>query len=94
MWMVSNKSISSFKDFHPKKGGDRVRQIEPPPSNCLNMVGFFDGASYDISNRCGARTYIRVINSNIWLILSFSRSWNIKDLEIFGDSKIIVDWRP
>ena len=64
MWMVSNKSISSLKDFHPKKGGNGVRQIEPPPSSSFDMVGFFDGVSYDISNRCGARTYIRVTNSS------------------------------
>lgn len=48
--------------------------------------------SFPVKNECWVGTTNRVELLVLWGLLSFACSKNIQELQIFGDSKIIVDW--
>jgi ribonuclease HI len=109
---VKMKAIVGFKEHH-REGSDFGRKIAPPPVlNDHYPVGFFDGASQDGGQKCGAGVFIKMNSSlsfrlklncgqgtntrgellSLWSLLFFADSRNFHQMQILGDSKVIVDW--
>lgn len=55
-------------------------------------IRFNDTTGYEINMEGGTGTNKREELLGLLLIMYFASSWNIKELEIFGNSKVIVDW--
>ena len=96
------------------KGG-LVRQKVRVPKNMAfaqRMVGFFDGASQELSSLCGVgailyleyyRNYQLWLNCSpgtntkgellsLWILLRLAEFLGMDGIQIFGDSKINIDW--